>query len=76
MVLAVAQAQTFVVAGRIVGGAVLSVLPLPFLPFEPEQSVSHYLSHVVLGIAQVPLIVVPLKERRQRSAQGSESQAR
>jgi hypothetical protein len=43
------------------GGAIISVLPLPFLPFEPEQTVSHYLSHVFLGIAQIPLIVIPLR---------------
>lgn len=30
---------------QLVGGAVLSVMPLPFLPFEPEQTLSHYLSH-------------------------------
>jgi len=45
---------------QLIGGAILSVLPLSFLPFMPEQSLSHYLSHVVLGIAQIPLIVVPL----------------
>lgn len=46
---------------QLVGGAIISVLPLPFLPFEPEQSVGHYLSHLILGIAQIPLIVVPLR---------------
>ncbi|HET9493847.1 MAG TPA: hypothetical protein VFR15_06425 [Chloroflexia bacterium] len=41
---------------HLVGGAVLSVLPLPFLPFYPEQSLQHYAAHVVYGLAQVPLI--------------------
>ena len=45
---------------QLIGGAIISVLPLSFLPFVPEQSLSHYLSHVVLGITQIPLIVVPL----------------
>ena len=51
---------------QLLGGAIISVLPLPFLPFEPEQSVSHYLSHLVLGIAQIPLLVVPLRQQRRR----------
>lgn len=39
-------------------GAVLSVLPLPILPFSPEQSWSHYGSHVIYALAQTPLILV------------------
>ncbi len=35
-------------------GAVITVLPLPFLPFEPEQSLGHYASHVVFGVSQLP----------------------
>ncbi len=49
---------------QLVGGAILSVLPLPFLPFAPAQTVDHYLSHVILGVTQIPLIVTPLKLRR------------
>ena len=49
---------------QLVGGAILSVLPLPFLPFAPAQTADHYLSHVVLGITQIPLIVIALKLRR------------
>ena len=49
---------------QLVGGAILSVLPLPFLPFAPAQTADHYLSHVVLGITQIPLVVIPLKFRR------------
>jgi hypothetical protein len=45
------------------GGAILSILPLPFLPFVPEQTVSHYVSHVIFGITQIPLILVMLKAR-------------
>lgn len=46
-------------------GAVLSVLPLPILPFVPEQSVGHYLSHVIYGLAQIPLIVLIIRNLRQ-----------
>jgi hypothetical protein len=42
---------------NLVGGAIISVLPLPFLPFEPEQSLGHYLTHIVYGLGQVPLLV-------------------
>ena len=41
---------------HLVGGAILSVMPLPFLPFYPEQSLQHYAAHAVYGLAQVPLI--------------------
>jgi hypothetical protein len=40
---------------NLIGGG-LSVIPFPFLPFEPEQSVRHYFFHVVYGAAQLPLI--------------------
>ncbi|MGA9533935.1 MAG: hypothetical protein WBR18_14540 [Anaerolineales bacterium] len=39
-------------------GALLSVLPLAVLPFSPEQSIGHYSSHLVYGLAQMPLIIV------------------
>lgn len=54
---------------NLVGGAVLSVLPLGFLPFEPEQSLGHYLSHVLYGINQLPLIWVALKLLLNESSQ-------
>ena len=41
----------------LVGGGA-SVLPLPVLPFEPAQTVSHYLAHVAYALLQVPLLVV------------------
>jgi hypothetical protein len=53
---------------QLVGGAIISVLPLPILPFQPEQSVEHYLSHVFLGLAQLPLIIVPLRALAARPA--------
>jgi hypothetical protein len=42
---------------NLIGGAVLSVLPLPILPFAPEQSLRHYLFHLLYGVCQLPLIV-------------------
>ena len=39
-------------------GGFLSVLPLPILPFIPEQTLDHYLVHVWYALCQVPLIVV------------------
>lgn len=43
-----------------IGGGVLTVLPLPILPFVPEQTVDHYLVHVVYVLGQVPLLVVSI----------------
>lgn len=43
----------------LLGGAVLTALPLPFLPFAPEQSLDHHASHVVLGLCQLPLVALP-----------------
>jgi hypothetical protein len=45
-------------AFQLVGGAVISVLPLPILPFVPAQTADHYVSHLIFGIAQIPLIWV------------------
>jgi len=42
---------------NLVGGA-LSVLPLPVLPFEPEQTLRHYSFHALYAVTQIPLIVV------------------
>jgi hypothetical protein len=37
-------------------GALTSVLPLELWPFEPEQSLKHYVSHVIWALAGLPLI--------------------
>ena len=37
-------------------GAIVTVLPLPFLPFRPEQSVSHYGVHALYAAAQLPVL--------------------
>jgi hypothetical protein len=46
-----------------VGGA-LSVLPLPFLPFRPQQTMSHYLVHGVYLATQIPLVVTLVRSLR------------
>lgn len=46
-------------------GGFLSVLPLPFLPFVPEQVTAHYLVHMLYVICQVPLIMVTLATTKQ-----------
>lgn len=52
---------------QLLGGAIFSLLPLPILPFVPEQSLDHYVSHAVYGIAQLPLIMVAFREVAARS---------
>ncbi len=45
-------------------GGLLSVLPWPFLPFVPEQTLPHHVAHVLYAACQVPLLVVLLRNRR------------
>lgn len=49
---------------NLIGGG-LSVIPFPFLPFYPEQSVRHYYFHGVYGAAQLPLIYLMQSRLRQ-----------
>lgn len=46
---------------NLLGGGILSVIPFPFLPFYPEQTVFHYSMHVLYTATQIPLIVVLLQ---------------
>jgi len=43
---------------HLVGGALLSVLPLPVWPFTPAQAPSHYGAHALYAVAQLPLLWV------------------
>ncbi|MFE9575406.1 hypothetical protein ACFYO1_03400 [Nocardia sp. NPDC006044] len=45
-------------AAHLLGGAVVSVLPLSILPFDPEQTLYHYTFHIIYGVTQIPLLVV------------------
>jgi hypothetical protein len=40
-----------------IGGGLLSVLPLPVWPYQPEQSLHHYAVHALDAVLQVPLLV-------------------
>lgn len=40
---------------HIVGG-IITVVPLSILPFYPEQTIGHYISHIIYGVCQLPLI--------------------
>ena len=51
---------------HLVGGGILSVLPLGLFPFTPEQSLGHYGAHVVYAVAQVPLVLVAVVAIRMR----------
>ncbi|HEY5882839.1 MAG TPA: hypothetical protein VIU11_28290 [Nakamurella sp.] len=42
---------------HLVGGGLLSVLPIPLWPFQPEQSLHHYAFHAIYAALQVPLVV-------------------
>lgn len=43
---------------NMVVGGILTVLPLPVLPFIPEQTIDHYAVHAVYALGQLPLVLV------------------
>lgn len=45
-------------------GGLLTVLPLPFLPFAPDQSLRHYGFHLLAAAAVVPFLVLAGAELR------------
>jgi hypothetical protein len=52
------------VVNMVIGG-ILTVLPLPVLPFSPAQTVEHYAVHAVYAIGQLPLVLVAGRALRQ-----------
>jgi hypothetical protein len=48
---------------NLIGGGILSVLPFPFWPYHPAQTVFHYAMHVLYGLAQLPLIVTLMRQK-------------
>lgn len=48
-------------------GGLLSVLPLPFLPFVPEETVQHYVAHALYAACQLPLLIVLFRHRPGRA---------
>lgn len=61
---------------NLVGGGILSVLPLGLFPFEPEQSLGHYGAHVIYAVAQLPLVVVAARALSRRGRWGAAEDAR
>lgn len=49
---------------NLVIGGIVSVLPLPILPFVPEQSITHYGAHLVYTLGQVPLVMFAYRALR------------
>ena len=49
---------------NLVIGGIVTVLPLPILPFAPEQSLTHYAAHLVYAVGQVPLVVLSYRALR------------
>ena len=47
-------------------GAVLSVLPTGMFTFDPEQSDDHYVSHVIYGVTQIPVLFVVARDLLRR----------
>jgi hypothetical protein len=52
-------------AVNLVGGF-LTVLPLGWLPFQPEQRPDHYAAHAVYAACQLPLIAFATREALRR----------
>lgn len=53
---------------NLIGGGILTVLPLPFLPFTPEQTLAHYGAHLIYSLAQVPLLLLLVRRRQMAAA--------
>jgi hypothetical protein len=51
-------------------GGLLSVLPLPMLPFAPSQTRMHYAFHGVYAVTQVPLLWICYSLARARTPRG------
>lgn len=60
---------------NLVIGGIVSVLPLSILPFEPEQSITHYGAHVVYAVGQIPLVVLGYRALRASADPGASATA-
>lgn len=56
-------------------GAILTVLPLPILPFRPEQSLRHYVVHVIYAATQFPVLWLMWKHAHTKQTHGEEGAA-
>jgi hypothetical protein len=48
-------------------GGLVSVLPWPFLPFVPQQTIQHYVAHALYAGCQLPLLFVLFRRRPVRA---------
>ncbi len=48
-------------------GAIISVYPLAFLPFYPDQAIEHYGVHIYYGLAQIPLLWIVGRQLRREA---------
>jgi hypothetical protein len=51
----------------LIGGGILSVLPLGIFPFAPAQTLPHYLTHVLYSAAELPLVMITAVQLKRRS---------
>jgi hypothetical protein len=49
---------------HMIGGGLLSVLPVPLRPYHPEQSLRHYAFHALYAALQLPLLIVATRYQR------------
>ena len=47
-------------------GAVVTILPLGWLPFVPDQTVAHYAAHVIYAVCQLPLLTLAILQLQPR----------
>jgi len=55
-----------------VGGGLLSVLPLPLWPFQPEQTPAHYALHAIYATLQAPLLITLTRHNRRAPTEGAD----
>jgi hypothetical protein len=56
---------------NLVGGGIITALPVGLFPTAPEQTLGHYGAHVIYTLAEVPLVIVAargLRSSRSRTA--------
>ncbi|MDA4127363.1 MAG: hypothetical protein OK452_09230 [Thaumarchaeota archaeon] len=50
----------------LIGGGILSVLPIGIFPFTAAQNLQHYLTHIFYGAAELPLVLTTIIQLRRR----------
>lgn len=60
---------------NMLGGGLISVLPLPILPFDPDQSLRHYSFHLIYALTQFPLLWLTFQATRHPEPKGRQANA-